>query len=231
MGKVRLYIIEEQEILREAYTTFFPHEASIELLGMVADGENLAETVAPLKPEVLVYGTKLLQTSVVAKLESIRECSPSTAPVLLSALYDVKAIKELREFARKSSVGCAYLLKHSIDTAAQLTQLIHAVAEGRVILDPAVMEGLIAASEPGSSLLRDLTAREIEVLNWMSKGYKNNTIAELLCLETKTVERHINNIYSKLGDGENSTHQRVHSVILYLRATGQLPWTEMAEHN
>ena len=57
----------------------------------------------------------------------------------------------------------------------------------------------------------------------MSKGYNNQTIADVLCLEPKTIERHINGIYNKLGSNTESKHTRVHAITLYLRATGLLP--------
>ena len=174
-------------------------------------------------------GFKILQPTTVEKLETIREGCPEAALVLLSASYDVKGIKALREFTRGAAVGCAYLLKHTIDTVAQLTHMIHSVAEGRIILDPAVMEGLITSGDSESTFLKDLTPRELEVLNWMAKGYRNSTIAEVLCLEPKTVERHINSIYSKLGNGSESKHARVQATRLYLRATGVLPAEDFAE--
>ena len=82
---------------------------------------------------------------------------------------------------------------------------------------------LITTTETKGSFLNDLSPRELEVLSWMSKSYRNSTIAEVLCLEQKTVERHINNIYSKFGHIPDSKDQRVHSITLYLRGTGQLP--------
>ncbi|MEE9324388.1 MAG: response regulator transcription factor, partial [Dehalococcoidia bacterium] len=164
------------------------------------------------------------------RLEMVRERCPDVAIVLLSAYYDVKGLKALREFSRGASVGCAYLLKHTIDTVEQLTQVIYSVAEGRIILDPTVMEGFIGTTDSGGSFLRELSPREVEVLSWMAKGYRNATIAEVLCLESKTVERHINNIYSKLsGSCPASRHTRVHAVTLYLRATGRLPAEDFSQ--
>ena len=156
------------------------------------------------------------------------QCS-NVAIVLLSASYDVKGITALREFSRGGGVGCAFLLKHTIDTVEQLTQVISSVAQGRIIVDPAVMEGLIANDENKTGFLKDLSPRELEVLSWMAKGYRNNTIAGVLCLEPKTVERHINNIYSKLGKLSESRHTRVHAVTLYLRAMGHLPAEDFAD--
>ncbi|MBF8268215.1 MAG: Response regulator protein VraR, partial [Dehalococcoidia bacterium] len=62
-----------------------------------------------------------------------------------------------------------------------------------------------------------------------AKGYRNNTIGEVLCVEPKTVERHINSIFGKLSNCPESKHTRVHAITLYLRATGQLPAQDFEE--
>ncbi len=223
----RLFIVEEQEIFRQAYKAYFPLEPGLELVGISEDTEinSIMGALRALSPDVLLMGTKMLCESEVQSLAVVREQYPDLGLVLLSSLYDVKGIKHLREFARGGSRGCAYLLKYSIDTMNQLIQVIYGVLEGRVILDPIVMEHLIESSEAKASALRELSARELEVLNLMAKGCKNETIAEILCVEHKTVERHINSIYSKLGTNSEAKHQRVHAVMLYMQATGQLPGT------
>lgn len=225
MSKLKLYIVEEQEILREAYKAALQRETSIELVGVAEDGnlETIIDKLSTLHPDVVLLGIKALQASIIEKLEAIRENNPQVGIVLLSALYDIKGVKRLREFARKGSKGCAFLLKHSIDKIAQLSRIVHSVSEGQVIVDSMVMEGLIEAQDPSATFLKELTARELEVLSWMSKGFRNLTIAEVLCVDPKTVERHINSIYSKLSLASESKHARVSAVMLYLRATGQLP--------
>ena len=228
--RTRLYIGEEQQILREAYRSFFLSQADVELVGCSGDtsGDSLVGAASTLKPRVMLLGFKTLQPTTVERLQMIREKCPDIATVVLSASYDAKGIKALRDFYRGSSTGYAYLLKHTIDTVEQLTQIIRSVAEGRIILDMAVMGGLIATADPQAAFLKDLTPRELEVLSWMAKGYRNDTIAEVLCLESKTVERHINGIYSKLGGSLESKHTRVQAVTLYLRATGLLSVGESA---
>ena len=120
-------------------------------------------------------------------------------------------------------------MKYSVDSASQLVQIIHAVAEGRVTIDSAIMGDLVA--EPSDSILRELTPRELEILGWMAKGYKNSTIAEVLFLELKTVERHINSIYSKLNAMHDDSQQaRVYAILLYLKATGQLVTDPATQH-
>ena len=229
--RLRLYIAEEQQILREAYQAFFLPHPSIEVVGTSGDLtiDGLVGAAATLKPTVMLLGFKVLHSATVAQLGKIREVEPNIALALLSSSYDVKGIKALREFSKGAGTGCAYLLKHTIDTVDQLTQVIQSVSEGRIILDPAVMDGMMNALDPKTTFLKDLSPRETEVLSWMAKGYNNHTIADVLCLEPKTIERHINGIYNKLGTAPDSKHARVHAVTLFLRATGALPVEDISE--
>lgn len=229
--RLRLYIAEEQQILREAYQTFFLPHPTIEVVGTSGDVsiDALVGAAATLKPTVMLLGFKILHAATVEQLGKIREVEPNIAIALLSSSYDVKGIKALREFSKGAGTGCAYLLKHTIDTVDQLTQVIQSVSEGRIILDPAVMESMMAAMDPKATFLKDLSPRETEVLSWMAKGYNNHTIADVLCLEPKTIERHINGIYNKLGTAPESKHARVHAVTLYMRATGALPVEDFTE--
>lgn len=229
--EIKLHVVEEQEILREIYQTAFSSEPTIELIGMTgnANAEDIVHALSELNPDTLLMGTKMLQPSVIEKLEIIRDCHPHVGIVLLSTLYDIKGIKKLREFTKRNSKRCAFLLKHSIDRVDQLVQVIHAVTEGQVILDPIVMEGLIGAGETEATFLKELTNREMEVLSWMAKGYRNTNIAELLYVDPKTVERHINSIYSKLNGEAESMHPRVNAIMLYLKATAQLVHKDFVE--
>ncbi|MFA4835814.1 MAG: response regulator transcription factor [Dehalococcoidia bacterium] len=229
--KIRLYIVEEQEILQQAYKAAFPSELTIEIVGISGDVniEVIVGILSATHPDAVILGTKMLKPSTITQLETIREKFPSIGIILLSTLFDIQGIKQLREFTKKSSKGCAFLLKHSIDRIGQLTQVVNAVTEGQVILDSVVMEGLIGAGEAKTAFLKELTHRELEVLSWMAKGYRNGTIAEVLCVDPKTIERHINAIYSKLNMVTDSKHPRVHSIMLYLKATGQLPYGDCGE--
>ena len=229
---IKLYVVEEQQILREAYHSCFSAQPSIQVLGASGDtsDESLLLAAATLRPNVMLLGVKTVQAATVEKLGMLRESSPNLALVLLFAFYDLKGIKALREHSRDATVGCAYLLKHTIDTAEQLTQVVYSVAEGRIIVDPMVMDELIKSGDGRSGFLRDLSPRELEVLGWMAKGYRNDTIAQVLSRDIKTVERHINNIYGKLMAGEesdDSRDRRVYAALTYLRATGLLPTEQL----
>ena len=238
-AKITIYLAEEQPILRDAYQSFFSAHPEIQIVGASDDtsADSIVQAAKHYQPNVMVLGVKSVQQSTVEKLASLREACPNIGLVLLFAFYDTHGMKALREFSRDTSAGCAYLLKHTVDTVDQLTQMISAVAEGRIIVDPVVMEGLIKNGDPQSSFLSELSPRELEVLSWMAKGYRNDTIAGILSRDVKTVERHINNIYSKLQNNKldddemqpGSLHPRVRAALSYLKATGLLPSGDLGD--
>ena len=221
---IKLYLAEEQQILREVYRSFFDSQPNIEVLGSSDDVscDILVEAASTLKPDVMIVGVKTLHGSTVENLETLREPCPDVGLVLFFAFYDANGIKGLREFSRNSSVGCAYLLKHTVDTVDQLTQVIDSVAQGRIMVDPVVMDELISNGGSRGGVLKELSPKALEVLDFLAKSYRNDTIADLLSRDVKTVERHINNIYSALDDYDDSKHPRVRAALMYLKATGAL---------
>ncbi|MBM3131665.1 MAG: response regulator transcription factor [Chloroflexi bacterium] len=229
MGRIRVLIEEEQEILREAYRNILSNEPSIEVVGVceeacIASGnrESVEKVLTEAEPDVVLLGTKLVQSSTIKGLEVIRLDYPRVGIILLSAHYDAEGIGRLKGFAKNNTRG-AYLLKYSVSTAREIVRVITDVAGGQIILDPQVFAGLIQDSDLASSRMSELTARELEVLGWLAMGYKNSAIAQTLCLEPKTVERHISNIFSKLINGDTELkHPRVEAALSYLRASGQL---------
>jgi DNA-binding NarL/FixJ family response regulator len=226
--EIRLFIEDDQEIFREALRSAFPEEAGIRLVGVRGDDreESITEALSYSRPDVVIIGTKTVDQEVIDKLDLIRDTYSQIGIVLLCGNYGANGTRLLKEFLREhsriSKSGFAYLLKSSIDTAGQVIRVVHAVTEGRITLDPGMMQDFIA-DESESLALGELTAREMEILGLMAGGYKNSTIAEILFLEPKTVERHINSIYNKLSETLDDSYQaRVNAILLYLKSTGQL---------
>lgn len=103
----------------------------------------------------------------------------------------------------------------------QLVEAVRQVARGGSVIDPRVVETLIASSirprTPGPSAVAVLSPRELDVLALMATGVNNQTIAGRLHLTVRGVERHINAVFGKLGLGaEPDYHHRVRAVLLYL---------------
>jgi DNA-binding NarL/FixJ family response regulator len=112
----------------------------------------------------------------------------------------------------------SYLLKERVQEPDQLVSAIRTVADGGSVIDPKVVEALVAADARGErSPLKTLTPREIDVLREMAAGKSNAAIGESLYLAERSVEKVIHSIFSKLGlTWESSVNKRVKAVLLFL---------------
>ena len=122
----------------------------------------------------------------------------------------------------RGSARRAYLLKERVEDLQQLVAAIRAVAEGGSVIDPKVVEVLVAErTRSKQSPLNDLTPRERDVLREMAEGKNNAAIAGSLVLSERSVEKVIHSIFLKLGLAwETAVHKRVKAVILYLAEAG-----------
>jgi DNA-binding NarL/FixJ family response regulator len=120
------------------------------------------------------------------------------------------------------SAGRGYLLKERVSDVGELTAAVRAVAAGGSVIDPTVVEQLVAVNRTRpASLLAALTPRELEVLGQMARGGSNAAIAAELVLSERAVEKHINSIFSKLRlSEERDLNRRVSAVLVYLSESG-----------
>jgi DNA-binding NarL/FixJ family response regulator len=218
--KIKVMIVDDQEVIREAFGMLLSNECSVELIGALPDGQSAVDMVPVLSPNVVIMDVKMPGMNGVAAAQKIRENHPDVGIILLSAYDDSENI---REFLKDDPRGKSYLLKHTLGTMDELVRTIHDVAAGRTVLDPIMVEKLTTGKEiDDNSPLTSLTRRELEVLSLMAKACTNSTIASILYIQPRTVEHHINSIFSKLGiASENGQHARVQAVLAYLKATGQ----------
>ena len=220
VGLIKVLIVDDQEVIREAFGMLLSSDPTVDLVGALADGESAVKMVPILNPDVVIMDVKMPGLNGIAAAQRIRESHPEVGIILLSAYDDSEYI---REFLRDDPRGKSYLLKHTLGTMDELSRTIHDVASGRTVLDPIMVEKL--TSQKGiaeNSPLRTLTRRELEVLSLMAKACTNSTIASILYIQPRTVEHHINSIFSKLGIApETGQHARVQAVLAFLKATGQ----------
>ena len=222
---VSVYVVEEQEICRDVYRAIPASSYPVELLGISSNGDtdSLRNLISELSPDVLLFSSKRLDTSTIEELEQIRTDNPKIGILLLSAFYNVQDIELLRTFALKGEGGMALFLKQSIDRIEQLTGVIIAVSQRQVILDPP-LANLLFTGKPEGPFIKQLTTREVEILSLLAGGHTNSAIAKALHIDIKTVERHLNNMYSKLKTDPafNDKHLRVSAARLYLETTSAL---------
>jgi DNA-binding NarL/FixJ family response regulator len=123
------------------------------------------------------------------------------------------------DLLKDGAAGLGYLLKERVADVEELVRALTEVARGGSVLDPKIVEALVAAKEHlAHSPLARLTDREREVLGHMAQGQNNAAIAKSLFLTERAVEKHINSLFHKLGlTEEPDVHRRVMAVLAFLR--------------
>jgi DNA-binding NarL/FixJ family response regulator len=151
--------------------------------------------------------------------ERIRVTNPETGVVVLSQYANSSYALRLLD---GGSARRAYLLKERVTDLEQVEGAIRAVAAGDSVIDPKVVEALVAERARGEeSPLSQLTPRERDVLQAMAEGRNNAGIAQMLFLTERSVEKVIHSIFLKLGlTWEAAIHKRVKAVIVYLAESG-----------
>jgi len=219
---IRVLLAEDNALLRQGLERLIDHDATLELVGSVADLPSLQKAVVDLEPDVVVSDIRMPPTKTDEGIQialQLRKERPQVGVVLLSQHADAAFALKLLE---GGSGGRAYLLKERVGDVGELTSAVQRVAEGGSVIDPTVVEQLVAANRgPQDTPLSTLTPRELEVLGEMAQGKSNAAIAATLFLSERAIEKHTNSIFSKLSlTEERDLNRRVKAVLLYLHDHG-----------
>jgi DNA-binding NarL/FixJ family response regulator len=215
---VRIVVAEDSYLIRESLERLLAGYQELELVAVCEDLDSLREAVRAHQPDVLLTDIRMppggsdegLQVA-----EELRDHGQATAVLVLSQYAEPRyALRLLGD----GSEGRGYLLKERLSDADQLVGAIREVARGGSVVDPKIVDALLAArSAAERSPLNELTPREREVLAEMAQGKSNAAIAESLVVTERAIEKHINSILSKLGVAyEDNVNRRVKAVLIYL---------------
>jgi len=213
-------LAEDNYLVREGVGKLIESEPDLEVAASCADYDALLEAVEAERPDVVVTDIRMPPTGTdegIRAANELRESHPDLGVVVLSQ-YSEPAYT--LDFLEKGSKGRAYLLKERVSDIGQLAEAIREVARGGSVIDPMVVDALVAArSKASDSPMRLLTPRETEILAEMAQGKNNAAVAASLVLSERAVEKHINSIFSKLAlSQEPDVHRRVKAVLLFLAA-------------
>lgn len=214
---MRVVIAEDSVLLREGIVRLLT-DAGFEVVAAVGDGPALVEAVEQHRPRISIVDVRMPPSfrdeGLRAAIEA-RQRVPESAVLVLSQYVEERYASELLE---GGADGVGYLLKDRVADVGQFVQAVRQVAEGGTVLDPEVVTQLMARRRRGN-LLEELTPREHEVLSLMAEGRSNSAIADSLSVSDGAVEKHVSNIFSKLGlPPADATHRRVLAVLTYLRS-------------
>jgi DNA-binding NarL/FixJ family response regulator len=215
---IGVIIAEDNYLVREGVRQLIDAIPELELLAVCEDMEGLLKAVAEHRPDVVMTDIRMPPTGTDEGLqvaEKLRQSHPSTGVVVLSQYVESEYALALLE---NGASGRAYLLKERVSDVQQLLDAIKEVASGGSMIDPKVIEALVAARTAAHDTpLASLTPREKEVLEQLAQGKNNAAIAGALFLTERAVEKHINSIFSKLQlSEEKEIHRRVKAALLYL---------------
>jgi DNA-binding NarL/FixJ family response regulator len=215
---VRIVLAEDNYLVREGVRTLVETEPDLEVVGVCEDYDSLLAAVESQIPDVVVTDIRMPPTGTdegIRAADVLRAQHPEMGVVVLSQ-YSEPAYA--LAFLDGGSRGRAYLLKERVSDIGQLAAAIREVAGGGSVIDPEIVDALVAArAKPADSPLHRLTAREKEILSEMARGKNNAAVAASLVLSERAVEKHINSIFSKLAlSQEPDVHRRVKAVLLFL---------------
>lgn len=218
--RLRVVIAEDHHLFREGIRQLLESSGRIEVVAAVGDQDALLAGVKRHRPDAVVVDIRMPpnhETEGIDAARTIRTDHPNTGVVVLSqyanALYAFDLFQDGTE-------GLAYLLKDRVGDIDELVRAVVSVSEGGSVIDPLVVEGLLARSRTtGAHSIEDLTDREYEVLAQMAQGKSNAAISETLFISESSVEKHIGAILVKLGfdQSDSAVNRRVAAVLSFLR--------------
>jgi DNA-binding NarL/FixJ family response regulator len=216
---LRVVFAEDDYLVREGTAALLAEVGDVEIVAAVADRDALLAAVDQHRPDAVLTDIRMPPTKTTEGIDAarrIRAEHPGTGVVVLSQYAEEDYAYEL---LKDGAEGLGYLLKERVADVEEIVRALRDVAGGGSVLDPRVVEGLVARRErEARSPLAHLTEREREVLSLMAEGKNNAAIAGTLYLTERAIEKHINSLFHKLGLSEEpNVHRRVMAVLTFLR--------------
>jgi DNA-binding NarL/FixJ family response regulator/class 3 adenylate cyclase len=213
---LRVALAEDGVLLREGIARLLT-EAGFDVVGQSGTAEDLLLKVRSYAPHVAVVDIRMPPTQTDEGLraaQEIRAKHPDVGVLVLSQHVEPTYAMEL---LAESAEGVGYLLKDRVADIDEFVAAVRRVAEGGSALDPSLVTELVGRRRERDPV-ENLTPREREVLELMAEGRSNQAIGELLFVTPRAVEKHITNIFAKLGlPPAPEDHRRVLAVLAFLK--------------
>jgi DNA-binding NarL/FixJ family response regulator len=213
---MRILLAEDSVLLREGLVRLL-EEAGHTVVAAVDNADAIVPAVLEHRPDVAVVDVRMPPTftddGLRAAVEA-RQAVPGVGVLVLSQYVEESYARDLLADGRG---GVGYLLKDRVQDLDSLVDALDRVASGGTALDPEVVAQLLVTRRVTDPLAA-LTAREREVLGLMAQGRSNAAIADELVVSAGAVEKHVGNVFAKLGlEPSDTGHRRVLAVLTWLR--------------
>jgi DNA-binding NarL/FixJ family response regulator len=218
---MRIVIAEDSAVVRAGLAEILA-DTGHEVVAAVGNADDLLAAIDQYRPDVTVVDVRMPPGYTDEGLRAaitIRRDHPKVGVLVFSQHIETRYTADLLGASPgRGAAGVGYLLKDRVADVEEFVEALSRVAAGGTALDPEVVTQLLRASRRGDGL-STLTARERDVLGLMAEGRSNTAIAGILVVSEKSVEKHVGNIFSKLGlPPSEADHRRVLAVLRYLES-------------
>jgi DNA-binding NarL/FixJ family response regulator len=220
---VRVMIADDSYLIRQGLQQVLALAPEIQVVGLYADAPTLLAAVDASPPDVVVTDIRMPPTQTDEGMqiaERLRQTHPSIGVVVLSQHESVQYAGQL---LAAGAAGRGYLLKDRIHDLDHIVSTIAAVADGECRIDSRLIdELLVKRRRKERSPLEELTPRQREILADIAEGKSNLAIARERRLTQRAVEKHVSEIFGRLGLTSDETYsRRVQATLMYLAERGQ----------
>lgn len=215
MKTLRLLLVDDQALFREALRTLLGLQTDFEVVGEAGDGAAAVTLAREVRPDVVLMDLRMPGVGGVEATRRLRAEFPALRVIVLTTFEEDEEV-----FAALRAGAAGYLLKAS--PSARLCEAIRLAARGETFLEPSVAAKLVteftrlasgpvpaapapaaapspAEAEANASLIEPLSAREREVLRFLAQGLSNKEIGVRLSITEGTVKNHMSQVLGKLG--------------------------------
>ncbi|HJQ44595.1 MAG TPA: response regulator transcription factor [Jatrophihabitantaceae bacterium] len=193
--QIRVFVLDDHEIVRRGVTDLLSAEPDIEIVGEASTAAEALARIPAARPHVAILDARLPDGNGIDVCRDVRSAVPETRCLILTSHEDKDAL-----FAAVMAGAAGYVLK--VIRGNSLVDAVRRVAAGQSLLDPSVTEPLLALlrnPEQEDPRLAALNDRERQILRLITDGLTNREIGERLFLAEKTVKNYVSALLSKLG--------------------------------
>jgi DNA-binding NarL/FixJ family response regulator len=196
VNRIRVLIVDDHPIFRDGMSSLLESVPGFEVVGEASTGEEAVLLAGESVPDVVLMDIGMPRMNGIEATRAVLEVCPSARVLVLTMYEESESV-----FAAMRAGARGYLLKDA--QSDDITRAIESVARGEAIFGPAVAERLAAFFQPGSAVrppapFPELTARETEVLDLISRGMTNQEMAVHFGVSLKTIQNHVSNVLGKL---------------------------------
>jgi DNA-binding NarL/FixJ family response regulator len=199
---IKVLVVDDHPVVRQGLRTFLDLQPDLTVVGEADNGDACVAAADELRPDVILLDLRMPDSDGVDALRALRERRNAARVLVVTSFTEPSAVLPA---VRAGAAGYVY---KDVDPPA-LASAIRSVHAGHVLLHPDVAR-LLAAGETRHHGER-LTARELDVLTELARGYSNREIAKALSVSEKTVKTHVSSLLMKLGVADR-TQAALHAV-------------------